>query len=202
MKLELYIIRYGSKLQLEELEYPDVCTAVIWALPEEIRCRISSIGPCWTSGHGIENIELRFSAGTFVVSECCSSIKVPYFMPSSGNAALLYWQIKRYAQTGIWIEPREAHFSGSLAFRRPHSVAERAEMFFLISASPLIFPTIIIADKISKAMRRVVGRLKGALRRALPTRAPARARGGARGAAAAPPRGRRGARRRTWQDIK
>jgi hypothetical protein len=36
------------------------------------------------------------------------------------------------------------------------------------------------------------------LRRALPTRAPARA----RGAAAGPPRGRRGARRRTWQDIK
>jgi hypothetical protein len=203
MKLELYIIRYGSREELLDSEHSDVCVTIVMALPPEIRARISGVGPSWTSSSGDGNVELRFSPGTFIVSRVDRNIFVPFFLEDAGSFGLLRWQMARYARTGLWIEPREGINSSTLGFRTPHSKWERVEMFALVGAAPLIFPLLVLADNVLKTVRRITGYFKNALRRALPTRAPARARGGA--AAAAGPRAGRGgggARRRTWQDIK
>lgn len=199
MKLEIYALRNGKRIDLVGYGYTDLHCNIILALPQELRQKIKSISP--DKFNNEDRLIVGFVEDTFVNSSSCSVAIVPYTIPSAGSTRFLFWQVKAYATSGLWIEPMFGVIKDLVNLGQPHPVTTRAYLFFMAALAPIILPFIIVIvsvyQKIKELARRAFAYAKEWIAARAPRRAPARGAPGRRAPHRRPPRP-----RRAWKDIK
>jgi hypothetical protein len=149
MKLESYILRYGTKEDLIAEGHAIEAVRAILALPPEIRGLVVGVTPCIQQIYNrfsLENqtypVDIETERGAFVYSRPDGTL-VPRHLAQYSTFKFVLWQANIFFRTGYWMEPST---SRSLTVGTWHPPKERARVVAVISAAPFVVPAIIIVD--------------------------------------------------------
>lgn len=167
MKLESYILRYGTREDLLSQGYPLDIARIVGALPEQIRARIIDAVPQYQTTYFDGYFEKKIyctiietEKNSFVYSTSDRTL-VPYYMPRYGTATFLLWQFNFYLRTGFWIEPSSLH---SISVGEWHSPKERVRLVSFLMAVPVILPTVLMIDGIKSRVDYLLFKIKEMLK--------------------------------------
>jgi hypothetical protein len=149
MKLESYILRYGTEEDLTAEGHSAEAIHAILALPPEIRGTVTEATPYVNetySRNGFEKktyrVDVVTEQGAFVYSRPDGTL-VPRHLSQYSTFRFVFWQANIFFRTGYWMEPST---SKSLTVGAWHSPQERAQVVALLATAPLVVPVILIAD--------------------------------------------------------
>lgn len=149
MKLESYILRYGTEEDLAAEGHSAEAIHAILALPPEIRGMVTEATPYVNetySRNGFEKktyrVDVVTERGAFVYSQPDGTL-VPHHLSKYSTFKFIFWQVNIFFRTGYWMEPST---SRSLTVGTWHNPRERANVVAFFAAAPFLVPAILIAD--------------------------------------------------------
>lgn len=159
MKLESYILRYGTEEDLAAEGHSAEAIHAILALPPEIRGMITEATPYVNETYGTSGFEKKTyridivtERGAFVYSQPDGTL-VPYHLSQYSTFKFIFWQANIFFRTGYWMEPST---SKSLTVGTWHAPKERVRVVALLATAPFVVPAILIADGLKEKSSAIV----------------------------------------------
>jgi len=158
MKLESYILRYGTGADLVAEGHSAEAIHAIIALPPEIRGMVIEIIPYVNEIYSRNSFEKKThiiavtESGAFVYSHPDGTL-VPRHLAKYGMFKFIFWQADVFIRTGYWMEPGT---SKSLTIGAWHSPRERAQAVALLAAVPLVVPVIMVVEELKEKASAII----------------------------------------------